>query len=99
MKLTAEQIQNNWNKLITIVEETFEGERKENLLKMYTHFQDRMMIAPASSQSHFHLCAPGGYVQHILNIVHYSKEFYKIWKDNGACVDNYTVEALIFPFK
>ena len=83
MKLTAEQIQNNWDKLITIVEETFEGERRENLLKMYNHFQDRMMVAPASSQSHFHLCTPGGYVQHILNIVHYSKEFYKIWKDNG----------------
>ena len=37
----------------------------------------------------------GGYVQHILNIVHYSKEFYKIWKDNGS-IDDYTMEELVF---
>ena len=31
MQLTPEQIQENWDKLISIVEDTFEGERKENL--------------------------------------------------------------------
>jgi hypothetical protein len=96
MNYTPEQIQENWDKLIQLIEENFEGERKEKLLEMYSHFKDRMMFAPASSHSHFHLCTPGGYVQHILNIVHYSKEFYKLWKDNGAYVDNYTEEELIF---
>ena len=96
MKLTSNQIQENWDKLIKLIENTFTGERKEKLLKMYNHFQDRMMMAPASGQEHFHLCTPGGYVQHILNIVKYSLEFYKIWKDNGAIVDDYTVEELIF---
>ena len=96
MKLSAEQIKTNWDKLIQLIEDSFEGERKEKLLEMYEHFKDRMMFAPASSQEHFHLCTPGGYVQHILNIVHYSKEFYKIWKDNGAYVDDYTMEELVF---
>ena len=96
MKFTSEQIQDNWNKLIKLVEDTFEGERKIKLIEMYNHFKDRMMMAPASGQEHFHLCTPGGYVQHILNIVHYSKEFYKIWKDNGAYVNDYTVEELVF---
>ena len=96
IKFTAEQIQENWNKLIQLIEDTFEGERKEKLLKMYKHFEDRMCLAPASGQEHFHLCTTGGYVQHILNIVHYSKEFYKIWKDNGAYVDDYTMEELVF---
>jgi hypothetical protein len=63
---------------------------------MYKHFEDRMVIAPASGTAHFHLCATGGYVQHILNIIHYSKIFYKVWKDNGAYVDDYTEEELIF---
>ena len=63
---------------------------------MYEHFKDRMMFAPASGQEHFHNCFPGGYVEHILNIVHYSKEFYKVWKDNGAYVDDYTEEELVF---
>ena len=95
-KLTAEQIQENWDKLISIVKDAFTGERKQKLLEMYNHFKDRMIMAPASSQEHFHLCTPGGYVQHILNIVKYSLAFYKVWKDNGAYVDDYTIEELIF---
>ena len=31
MKLTPEQIETNWNKLIKIIEDTFEGDRKEKL--------------------------------------------------------------------
>ena len=41
MKLTPEQIQENWDKLIGIVETTFEGERKDKLLEMYDYFKDR----------------------------------------------------------
>ena len=48
MQLTPEQIQENWDKLISIVEDTFEGERKENLLQMYEYFKERAMFAPAS---------------------------------------------------
>ena len=96
IELTPEQLQSNWDKLIELIEETFEGERKEKLLEMYEHFKDRIMFAPASGQEHFHNCFPGGYVEHILNIVHYSKEFYKVWKDNGAYVDDYTEEELVF---
>ena len=48
--LTAEQLQENWDKLINIINDTFEGERKENLLKMYDDFKDRMMFAPASGK-------------------------------------------------
>ena len=95
-KLNEIQLKENWDKLISLVTETFSGERKTKLLEMYKHFEDRMCLAPASGQLHFHLCTPGGYVQHILNIVHYSKEFYKIWKDNGAYVDDYTMEELVF---
>ena len=32
MKLSAGQIKENWEKLIQLIENTFEGERKENLL-------------------------------------------------------------------
>ena len=32
MKLSAEQIQDNWNKLIQLIEDTFEGERKDNFI-------------------------------------------------------------------
>ena len=90
--MDSERILNNWNKLIELIENTFSDNRKEKLLKMYEYFKDRMMFAPASGQQHFHLCEPGGYVEHVLNIVKYSKAFYQIWKDNDAYVEDYTEE-------
>ena len=50
MKLTPEQIQTNWDKLIKLIKINFDGERQEKLLKMYNDFKDRMMLAPAFSQ-------------------------------------------------
>ena len=38
MDLTADQIKTNWDKLVSIIEDTFEGERKEKLLEMYKYF-------------------------------------------------------------
>ena len=42
-QLTAEQIQENWNKLIQLIKDTFSEEypdnRREKLLKMYHHFE------------------------------------------------------------
>ena len=35
-ELTPEQIQENWKKLIGIINDTFEGDRLENLNTMYT---------------------------------------------------------------
>ena len=96
MRLSAKQIKENWNKLIKIINDTFTGERKEKILSMYDHLQDRMILAPASGTEYFHNCFPGGYVQHVLNIVHFVKQFYTVWKDNGAYVDNFTEEEIIF---
>ena len=39
--LNEKQIQDNWNQLIQLIEDTFEGERKEKLLKMYGYFEDK----------------------------------------------------------
>ena len=49
-QLTEEQLLSNWNKLLQLVEDTFEGDRKERLLEMYKHFEDRMVVAPASGK-------------------------------------------------
>ena len=34
-QLTETQLLDNWQKLLQLVEDTFEGERKEKLLEMY----------------------------------------------------------------
>ena len=61
-QLTEEQLLGNWNKLLQLVEDTFEGERKERLLEMYKFFEDRMVVAPASGKEEYHYCYAGGYV-------------------------------------
>ena len=96
-ELTPEQIQENWEKLIQIIKDTFEegSERREKLLNMYHHFEDRMSIAPASSKEHYHNAMPGGYVEHILNIIECAKEVHKLWEKRGAMI-NFTDEELIF---
>ena len=68
-QLTEEQLLGNWNKLLQLVEDTFEGERKERLLEMYKHFEDRMVVAPASGKEEYHYCYAGGYVNHVIHVV------------------------------
>ena len=94
-KLTAQEIQDNWKKLIDTIEGFIDDDRKENLLKMYDYFQDRMMLAPASAKGHFHNAMPGGYVEHILHIVQFSIEIKRLWEKNGAMI-NFTDEELVF---
>ena len=94
-ELTPQQIEQNWNKLRNIIKDTFEGERLDNLNKMYDHFEDRMCMAPASGKEHFHYAHVGGYVEHVLHIIDYSKQLKGVWETNGATI-NFTDEELIF---
>ena len=95
LELSAEQLLENWNKLIGYIPQYFEGERKEKLTEMYNHFQDRMMYAPASGREHYHNAFPGGYIEHILHVIKCSQKVGQLWKDMGAHI-NWTDEELIF---
>jgi hypothetical protein len=95
-ELTPEQIQENWNKLIQIINDNFSGERLEKLLEMYDYFEERMCMAPASGKEHFHNAHAGGYVEHVLHITDLAQQIYELWDRNGAIVDNFTKEELIF---
>ncbi len=94
-KLSAEQIQENWEELIAIINKYIGDDRKENLLKMYDYFKERMMFAPASGREHFHNPMPGGYVEHILHVISHSLEIKQLWANNGADI-NFTDEELVF---
>ena len=94
-KLTAEQIQTNWESLIGLINKYIGDDRRENLLKMYDDLKDRMMFAPASAKAAFHNAMPGGYVEHILHIIHHSLELKQVWEKNGAMI-NFTDEELVF---
>ena len=95
-ELTPEQIENNWKKLRDIIQNTFDGERLEKLNEMYDYFEERMCLAPASGKEHFHNAHPGGYVEHVLHIVEFAQQIHGVWSKNGATMDNFTIEELIF---
>jgi len=94
-KLNETQLKENWDKLINLVSEIFSGERKEKLIKMYNHFEERMMFAPASGTAHFHNCFIGGYVEHVLHITKIARKLFVDYKELGAHID-YTEEEVIF---
>ena len=95
MNLTAEQIKENWEKLINIIEDNFTGERKADLLKMYEFFEDRMLMAPASGLVHYHNAFPGGYVDHVVRVVEGALSLYDLWESMGSTF-NYSKEELVF---
>ena len=78
-ELSPEQIQENWEKLRSLINETFTGERLENLNKMYDYFEERMCLAPASGKEHFHNAHAGGYVEHVLHITNLVVQIYELW--------------------
>ena len=94
-KLTAEQIETNWQTLMDIIEKYISDDRKENLLKFYEDFKDRMMFAPASGKGHYHNAMPGGYVEHILHIIDMARDVKDTWYNHDAKID-FTDEELVF---
>ena len=94
-ELTPEQIQENWNQLRQLINDTFKGERLEKLNHMYDYFEDRMCIAPASGKEHYHNAHVGGYVEHVLHVIDCAVKLKKLWEDNGATI-NFSDEELIF---
>ena len=94
-QLTAEQIAKNWEQLRSQINNTFEGERKEKLNKMYDHFEDRMCMAPASGKEQYHYAHVGGYVEHVLHVVDCALKITNLWAAEGATI-NFTTEEVIF---
>jgi len=96
MKMSAEQLQGKWDEVIQLITDTFDGERRDNILKMYEYFKDRMMFAPASGVVYYHNAFPGGYVCHILNVTKFALEIFELYKKLGMHTSEYDKEAVIF---
>ena len=82
--LSLDQIEQNWKKLITFIEEGFSGERRENLLKLYNEHENRIAIAPASSKVYYHSAFIGGYVHHVLNVLRIAPRIATLWESLGG---------------
>lgn len=96
MKLTAEQIQNNWNKFLSIIDEYISEPRCSELKAFYEKYAERIMLMPASHKKEYHNAFPGGYVDHVLRVVQCALKVNKVWVDMGVDTSTYTVEELVF---
>jgi len=96
MKLSAEQIQENWNTFLLNIESYISSPRKEKLLSFYKKYESRIMMMPASHKKEYHSAFPGGYVDHVNRVVEASLKINDVWKEFGMDTSTFTIEELIF---
>ena len=96
MKLTAEQIQENWNIFISNIENHITGDRKQALLDFYNKYQERVMLMPAAHKKEYHNSFPGGYVEHVNRVVRCALKQAKLWEEEGCDMSTFTTEELVF---
>ena len=94
---TEEELQENYEKFLTILKRTFEGERLEKLLHMYSQDElgTNLAISPASGNINYHNAYEGGYIDHVVNVVKNSLKVKKLYQEMGGVID-FTDEELIF---
>ena len=96
MKLTAEQIKENWEQLLSYIDKYISSPRKEKLLNFYKKFEDRLALMPAAHKKEYHNAFPGGYVEHVNRVIRCSLKQYELWKEEGVDTSTFTIEELVF---
>ena len=96
MKLSAEQIQENWTQFIHNIDSYISSPRKEQLIKFYETYAERIMLMPAAHKKEYHSAFPGGYVDHVNRVVNAALEMSYIWDKFGCDMTTFTTEELVF---
>ena len=96
MNLTAEQIQKNWDDLMSYIDEHISSPRKEKLLEFYNQYSERIMLMPASHKKEYHNAFPGGYVEHVLRVIRCAIKQARLWDEEGCDMSTFTLEELVF---
>lgn len=94
---TKEELVANYKKFMKILEKYFEGERLEKLQEMYSpdNLGNRLILAPASGNLHYHSAYVGGYMDHIFNIGKAVQGVKILYEKMGGKVD-FTDEEMYF---
>lgn len=96
MKLSAEQIQQNWITFEEKIKAHISEPRCSQLLEFYSKYSERIMLMPASHKKEYHNAFPGGYVDHVLRVVDCALSLNKVWIQFGVDSSTYTEEELVF---
>jgi len=96
MKLTAEQIQDNWEILMKRIDTYISEPRRSELKSFYEEYSERIMLMPAAHKKEYHSAFPGGYVDHVLRVIDAALAVNEVWVKTGVDTSTYTVEELVF---
>lgn len=94
-KLTAEEIQKNYEAFVKCCSLTLSPERYEKVKVMLDDLEDIMALAPASGKNWYHGAYAGGYIVHVLKVVKAAYKVRDLFKSMGGNID-FTDEELIF---
>jgi hypothetical protein len=96
MSLTAEQIADNWNILISRIDTYIPEPRRTKLKEFYQKYEDRLILMPAAHRKDYHNAFPGGYIDHVIRVIDLSLKINDVWKQFGVNTSTYTIEELVF---
>ncbi len=96
MSLTPEQISENWNTLLSTIDQYISSPRKEKLTDFYNKYEERLTLMPAAHKKEYHNAFPGGYIDHVNRVVAASLKLHNVWVEMGVDDSTYTIEELVF---
>lgn len=96
MKLTEEQLLENWNTLIGYINKYISSPRKNKVLEFYNKYQERLMFMPSSHKREYHNSFIGGYIEHVNRVIECSLKLHSVWENMGVNTNTYTIEELVF---
>jgi hypothetical protein len=96
MNLTAEQISENWDKLMSRIDAYISEPRRTKLKEFYEKYAERIMLMPAAHKKEYHNAFPGGYVEHVLRVIDSAIDIHNVWVKYEVDTTTYTLEELVF---
>ena len=96
MNLTAEQISQNWLRLLGFIEDHISEPRKTKLMEFYNQYSERLILMPAAHKKEYHNAFPGGYVEHVNRVITCALHLHDLWAQMGCDTTTYTKEELVF---
>ena len=93
--LTAEQISQNWDTMMSYIDKYISEPRRGKLKDFYKQYEERICMMPASHKTAYHNCFPGGYVDHVNRVIQAALKLDDVWHDMGV-ITTWSTEELVF---
>ena len=96
MNIEAEQLQANYDELISYIDKYIESPRKEKVLDFYKQYEERLIVLPAAHKAAYHSAFVGGYVFHVLNVIKNAIVSLDVWRRAGSNLVDITLDSVVF---